>query len=105
MIPPGTLDLLILKTLAPERALHGFEIAEAIRRTSEDVLRVEEGSLYPALHRMLVQGWLAAEWGKTVENHRARYYRLTAAGKKQLKTGLGEYRTVARAIARILEPA
>ena len=59
----------------------------------------------PALHRMLVQGWLAAEWGKTVENHRARYYRLTAAGKKQLKTELGEYRTVARAIARILEPA
>lgn len=105
MIPPGTLDLLILKTLAPDRAMHGFEIAEAIRRRSEDVLRVEEGSLYPALHRMLMQGWLSAEWGKTAENHRARYYRLTATGKKHLKTELDDYHTVARAIARILEPA
>jgi PadR family transcriptional regulator, regulatory protein PadR len=105
VIPPGTLDLLILKTLNAGRPMHGFEIAEAIRRASEDVLRVEEGSLYPALHRMLVQGWLAAEWGKTQENHRARYYRLTAAGTKRLRAEIEEYQTVARAIARILEPA
>lgn len=105
MILPGTLDLLILKTLAPDRPMHGFEIAEAIRRTSEEVLRVEEGSLYPALHRMLVHGWLAAEWGKTAENHRARYYRLTPAGKKRLRQEIEDYQSVARAIARILEPA
>jgi PadR family transcriptional regulator, regulatory protein PadR len=102
MIPPGTLDVLILQTLAARSKMHGFEIAEAIRRGSDDVLRVEEGSLYPALHRMLVKGWLAAEWGRTGENHRARYYRLTAAGKKQLSRELEDYRMVARAIARIL---
>jgi transcriptional regulator len=105
MIPPGTLDVLILRTLASGGAMHGFEIAEAIRQSSEDVLRVEEGSLYPALHRMLVKGWLAAEWGKTAENHRARYYRLTPSGNKQLERELDEYWTVARAIARILTPA
>ena len=102
MIPPGTLDVLILRTLDSRSRLHGFEIAEAIRLRSEDVLRVEEGSLYPALHRMLMRGWLAAEWGKTEENHRARYYRLTAAGKKQLQRELDEYNALARAIARVL---
>jgi len=105
MIPPGTLDVLILRTLASGASLHGFEIAEAIRQGSEDVLRVEEGSLYPSLHRMLVKGWLKAEWGKTSENHRARYYRLTASGTKQLDRELQEYWTVAKAIARILSPA
>src|SRR6266478_5447483 len=84
-IPPGTLDMLILKTLATSRELHGFEIAEAIRAISEDVLQVEEGSLYPALQRMLIKGWLAGEWSKTSENRRARYYRLTPSGRKQLK--------------------
>jgi PadR family transcriptional regulator, regulatory protein PadR len=84
--------------------MHGFEIAEAIREGSEDVLCVEEGSLYPALHRMLVKGWLAAEWGKTRDNHRARYYRLTPSGCRQLERELKEYWTVARAIARILNP-
>lgn len=102
MIPPGTLDVLILKTLASRARMHGFGIAEAIRLKSEDLLRVEEGSLYPALHRMLIKGWLAAEWGKTEENHRARYYRLTAAGKRQLRREMHEYRATARAIARIL---
>ncbi|HTS76785.1 MAG TPA: PadR family transcriptional regulator [Bryobacteraceae bacterium] len=102
MIPPGTLDVLILQTLTARAKMHGFEIAEGIRRGSQDVLRVEEGSLYPALHRMLMKGWLAAEWSKTGANHRARYYRLTAAGKKQLAKELEDYRTVARAIARIL---
>src|SRR3974390_1054630 len=102
MIPPGTLDVLIMKTLATGTPMHGFEIAEAIRQRSEDVLRVEEGSLYPALHRMLIQGWLTAEWGKTAENHRARYYRLTAAGRKRLLRELADYQRVSQAIARVL---
>ena len=69
--------MLILKTLTRDRELHGFEIAESIRATSEDVLQVEEGSLYPALQRMLIKGWISGEWGKTDGNRRARYYRLT----------------------------
>jgi len=104
-IPPGTLDMLVLQTLRRLGELHGFEIAEAIERTSAEVLRVEEGSLYPALQRMLVQGWIAGEWGKTEENRRARYYRLTAAGRKQLERELESYRRVSGAIARILQPA
>jgi transcriptional regulator len=104
-IPPGTLDMLILKTVAAGRELHGFEIAEAIERESREVLQVEEGSLYPALQRMLIKGWLSAEWGRTSENRRARYYRLTPAGRKQLATEIAAYRVVSEAIARILEPA
>jgi DNA-binding PadR family transcriptional regulator len=72
-IPPGTLDMLILQTLARDEELHGFEIAAAIQHTSADVLRVEEGSLYPSLQRMLIRGWLSASWGRTAENRRARY--------------------------------
>ena len=100
--------MLILKTLAPERELHGFEIADAIQRVSRDVLQVEEGSLYPALQRMLIKGWIAGQWGRTSENRRARYYHLTAAGRKQLGAELAAYRRVSDAIARILaqpEPA
>jgi PadR family transcriptional regulator, regulatory protein PadR len=104
-IPPGTLDMLILKTLAPRRELHGFEIAEAIERRSGDVLRVEEGSLYPALQRMLIKGWLVGEWGRTAENRRARYYKLTPSGRKQLDAELSSYRRVSVAIDRILKPA
>ena len=104
-IPPGTLDMLVLQTLRRLGELHGFEIAEAIERTSADVLRVEEGSLYPALQRMLVQGWIIGEWGRTKENRRARYYRLTAAGRKQLERELESYQRVSGAIARILQPA
>jgi transcriptional regulator len=104
-LPPGTLDMLILNTLAKGHEMHGFEIAEAIQELSEDVLRVEEGSLYPALQRMLVKGWLVGEWSKTHENRRARYYRLTAAGRKQLERELAQYQRVSRAIARILQPA
>ncbi|HEY2856002.1 MAG TPA: PadR family transcriptional regulator [Gemmatimonadaceae bacterium] len=106
-IPPGTLDMLILKTIstAAARELHGFEIADAIQRSSRDVLQVEEGSLYPALQRMLVKGWIAGEWSKTPENRRARYYRLTAAGKRQLEREIASYQRVARAIAFILQPA
>ena len=97
--------MLILQTLAKGRELHGFEIAESILETSEDVLQVEEGSLYPALQRMLVRGWLSAEWGKTDENRRARYYRLTASGRKQLGREIRDYTRVSRAIARVLEPS
>lgn len=101
-IPPGTLDMLILKTLARAQQLHGFEIAEAIRLHSEEVLQVEEGSLYPALQRMLMKGWLKAEWGKTEENRRARYYRISVAGRRRLESELESYHRVARAIARVL---
>lgn len=106
-IPPGTLEMLILQTVARATAgeLHGFEIAEAIRQTSRDVLQVEEGSLYPALQRLLVKGWLRGAWGRTGENRRARYYRLTAAGRRQLAREIETYRRVNGAIARILQPA
>ncbi len=104
-IPPGTLDMLVLTTLAHSGELHGFEIAEAIEQASTDVLRVEEGSLYPALQRMLVQGWIAGEWGRTDENRRARYYRLTAAGRRHLDREVAAYQRVAGAIARVLQIA
>jgi PadR family transcriptional regulator, regulatory protein PadR len=103
-IPPGTLDMLILRMLARDTELHGFEIAEAIERSSAAVLRVEEGSLYPALQRMLIKGWLKGEWGRTADNRRARYYRLTALGRKQLEREVSEYWRVAHAIALVLQP-
>jgi PadR family transcriptional regulator, regulatory protein PadR len=104
-IPSGTLDMLILRTLARGGEMHGFEIADAIQQASENVLRVEEGSLYPALQRMLIRGWLVGEWGKTPGNRRARYYRLTPAGRKQLQKEIEQYDRVAQAIGRVLEPA
>jgi PadR family transcriptional regulator PadR len=103
-IPPGTLDMLILQTLARGGPLHGFEIAEAILERSEEVLRVEEGSLYPALQRSLINGWLTGDWGKTQENRRARYYSLTTAGRKQLERELSQYRRVSNAIGKVLQP-
>jgi PadR family transcriptional regulator, regulatory protein PadR len=103
-IPPGTLDMLILRVLERRAELHGFEIAETIQRISAEVLKVEEGSLYPALQRMLMKGWVSAEWGKTKENRRARYYRLTSAGKKHLANELASYQRVSRAIDLILQP-
>ena len=102
-IPPGTLHLLILRTLARDGELHGFEIADAIQRISADVLRVEEGSLYPALQRLLVNGWVSAEWGTTGGNRRARYYQITRAGRKQLEAEEQQYLRVAGAIARVLQ--
>jgi len=104
-IPSGTLDMLILKTLHTHTELHGFEIANAIQQRSKDVLRVDEGSLYPALQRMLLKGWIAGEWGKTQENRRARYYRLTRAGRTHLEQELARYARVTTAIHRILQPA
>ena len=97
--------MLILRTLDRQDEMHGFEIAEAIQRASAGVLQVEEGSLYPALQRMLIKGWVSAEWGKTQENRRARYYELTSAGRKQLAREMESYQRVARAIGLILQPA
>jgi transcriptional regulator len=102
-IPPGTLHLLILQTLSRVEELHGFEIAEAIERLSGEVLTVEEGSLYPALQRMLVKGWVTAEWGSTAGNRRARYYRLTRAGRRQLDAETEQFRRVTGAIARVIQ--
>ena len=102
-IPPGTLYMLILKTLAREKRLHGFEIASAIQLLSDEVLQVEEGSLYPALQRMLIKEWVTAEWGVTAGNRRARYYKLTAAGRRQLQTELSQYSRVSGAIRRVLQ--
>lgn len=104
-IPPGTLEMLILRTLAGRSDLHGFAIAEAILSQSENVLHVEEGSLYPALQRLLAKGLLVGEWGRTPDNRRARFYRLTAAGRRQLGVEISEYLRVADAIARIILPA
>src|SRR5438874_11428203 len=103
-ILPGTLYLLILKTLARSGELHGFEIADSIQRISEDVLQVEEGSLYPALQRLLMKGLLIGDWGKTADNRRARYYRLTAAGRKQLEREVAGYLRVNQAIIRVIQP-
>jgi transcriptional regulator len=104
-IPPGTLDMLILKTLARSGQLHGFEIAEAIRQSSDGTFLVEEGSLYPALQRMLMKGSITGEWGKTSENRRARYYRITTTGQRQLREELEAYRRVSRAIEGVISPA
>ena len=102
---PGTLHLLILKTLARGEQMHGYEIARSIQRISQDVLQVEEGSLYPALQRMLIKGWVKAEWGATAENRRARYYRLTAAGRKQLEVEKTQFERVIQAIGRVIQTA
>jgi len=104
-IPPGTLYLLILRTLARGGEMHGYEIANSIQRISEDVLRVEEGSLYPALQRMLIKGWVTANWGTTAGNRRARYYRLTAAGRKQLEAEVSQFDRVMQAITRVIQTA
>lgn len=100
----GTLDLLVLKTLAPGPA-HGHTIAGAIERRSDDVLQVEHGSLYPALHRLEDRGWIASFWGTSENNRKARYYRLTAAGRKQLLAQTSRWEELVRAIGRILYPA
>jgi PadR family transcriptional regulator PadR len=96
--------MLILKTVA-RAPLHGYGIAQAIQRLSEDVLTVEEGSLYPALQRLLLKGWVKAEWKITETNRRARFYTLTAAGRKQLGVELSEYEQMIAAIGRVLQSA
>ena len=100
----GTLDVLILQTLAPGPA-HGHTIAQVIERRSEDVLQVEHGSLYPALHRLEDRGWIASFWGTSENNRKARYYRLTAAGRKQLTVETNRWERLVRAVNRVLRPA
>jgi PadR family transcriptional regulator, regulatory protein PadR len=104
-IPPGTLYMLILKSIARLGPMHGYGIAQYIQQTSDDVLQVEEGSLYPALQRMLIKGWVAAEWKQSENNRRARYYRLTPEGRKQMSREIGEFERVVAAITRVIEPA
>ena len=104
-IPPGTLYMLILKTLARLGPMHGYGIAHHIGQMSEEVLVVEEGSLYPALQRMLIKGWLVAEWKQTENNRRARFYRLTPAGRNQLAAELAGFERVMGAIAKVIQPA
>jgi transcriptional regulator len=97
------LDLLILRTLEKGGELHGFEVARSIEQLSNDVLRVEEGSLYPALQRLLIKGWVKGNWGVTAENRRARYYRLTASGAEHLVSELSHFQYVFGAVRRVLE--
>jgi transcriptional regulator len=100
----GTLDLLILRTLTAGRA-HGHAIAKHIQRTSQELLQVETGSLYPALHRLEAKGWVAASWELSDQGKRARYYRLTPSGRKQLMSEQSKWQTFARAVGLILDPA
>ncbi len=100
----GTLDLLILRTLLMGPA-HGHAIAKAIERNSEDILQVEQGSLYPALHRLIKRGWIAAQEGTSENNRQAKFYRLTPKGRKQLDVETSKWEKLARAIAGILRPA
>jgi PadR family transcriptional regulator PadR len=101
---PGTLDMLILKTLT-RAPLHGYGIALSIKRLSDDVLTVEEGSLYPALQRLLLQNWVKAEWKMTETNRRARFYTLTPTGRKQLGRELSQFEQMIAAIGRVLQDA
>jgi len=100
----GTLDLLVLRTLAAGPA-HGHTIAYVIERQSDDVLQVEHGSLYPALHRLEDRGWIASFWGTSENNRKARYYRLTTAGRKQLTEQTNRWDAIVRAVNRVLRPA
>src|SRR5271154_4940728 len=100
----GTLEMLVLKALA-RGPLHGYGVGEWIQQTSQQVLKVEEGALYPALHRLELRGLLKAEWGASDNNRRAKYYTLTAAGRKQLAEETAHWKRMSSAIARILEPA
>src|SRR3982751_3208382 len=98
----GTLDLLILRALQTE-PLHGWAISERIQQISEEVLQINQGSLYPALHRLEHQGWIEAEWGTSELGRRAKYYQLTTAGKKQLAVETGEWKRMAAAIGRVMK--
>ena len=103
---PGTLEMLILKSL--ERSaepMHGYGIALYLKRISQEVLQVEEGSLYPALQRLAIKGWVKAEWGQSDNNRRARFYKLTPAGRKQLKQEAADFERLLEAIMRVMQPA
>jgi PadR family transcriptional regulator, regulatory protein PadR len=101
---PGTLDMLILKTLS-RQVMHGYGIAEHIRQVSADVLKVEEGSLYPALQRLQLQDLIASEWGQSANNRKARYYRLTTAGRRALGETESSFGRLIEAISRVMKPA
>jgi PadR family transcriptional regulator PadR len=101
---PGTLEMLILQTLR-SRALHGYAISQYIQQTSQEVLQVEEGSLYPALQRLLREGWVVAEWGTSPRNRRVRTYRLTPAGRKQLEREKAGFERLLEGISRVIRPA
>ena len=101
---PGTLDVMILKTLT-RGTLHGYAIAQLLRQLSEDLLKVEEGSLYPALQRLELNGWIEGEWGVSTTKRRARFYKLTDNGRKTLASETARYRVMAGAIARVLGTA
>ena len=101
---PGTLDMLILKALSAQ-AMHGYGIAQHLQRLSQEVIRVEEGSLYPALQRMRQKGWIKAEWRQSPNNQRARYYTITAQGRKHLGQEESGFAELVAAIARIMKPA
>jgi PadR family transcriptional regulator, regulatory protein PadR len=101
----GTLVLLVLKTLASHQRLHGYAITAHIHRLADDLLRVEEGSLYPALHRMEEAGWVRAEWGVTERKREARFYSLTALGRKQLEQEEASWARLTEGVARVLRPA
>ncbi len=98
----GTLDLLILKTVALE-PMHGWGISQRIQQISKDVLKVQQGSLYPALYRLELQGWITSEWGASENNRRAKYYRLTKAGRKQLEVETSDWERLSAAVAQILQ--
>jgi PadR family transcriptional regulator, regulatory protein PadR len=100
---PGTLEMLILKTLECGGVMHGFGIAQQIKQISQEVLQVEEGSLYPALQRMQLKGWLASDWGHSANNRRARYYRLTPVGRKQIQQEVAEFDRLLKAIQLVLQ--
>jgi PadR family transcriptional regulator PadR len=101
---PGTLDMLVLKTVS-RGPMHGYAIALHIQQASQDVLRVEEGALYPALHRLEVRGWLKAEWGTSDNNRRAKFYKLTALGRRELENEAEYWHRVAAAVTRVMQTA
>ena len=103
-LPQGTLDLLILKTVALEPQ-HGWAISERIQQISSDVLRIQQGSLYPALHRLERRGWIKAKWGTSENNRRAKYYELTRSGRKQLEAEETAWRKLIAAVGQVLETA
>jgi PadR family transcriptional regulator len=103
-LPQGTLDLLILRTLALEPQ-HGWAISERVQQISSDVLQIQQGSLYPALHRLERRGWIKARWGTSENNRRAKYYELTRSGRKQLQTEETAWRKLTVAVAQVLETA
>ena len=100
---PGTLEMLILQTLT-RKSLHGYAIVQSIQQVSEDLLKIEEGSLYPALQRLLREGWVAGEWGVSARNRRVRTYRITPAGRKQLQQEVSSFERALLGISRVLGP-